>query len=49
MQSLTGLGGITSDWLPFRCICQLGSFTDVLLLRGKKSTNAFYMVTYLFN
>lgn len=35
LQSLTGLGGITSDWLPFRCICQLGRLTDVLRLRGK--------------
>lgn len=41
MQSLTGLGGITSDWLPFRCICQLGSLTDVLLLREKNPLMLF--------
>lgn len=38
MQSFTGLGGIAHDWLPCRCICQLGSLTDVLLNRGKIHT-----------
>lgn len=35
IQSLTGFGKIAYDWLPFRCICQLGILTNVLLLTGK--------------